>query len=183
MREVHRRIAAPQDWALELVKVTPGAPVDLDLRLESVMDGVLVTGSIAAPVTAECGRCLDPITSQLSAPVQELFSYEPDPEDEEAPVVDGDLIDLEGVLRDAVVLALPLNPVCDEDCPGLCPGCGIRLADADEGHHHDEVDPRWASLAALSVASELPPSADSDDNGGPTTADAPRPADPKTQES
>jgi uncharacterized protein len=164
MREVRRSVTAPADWALELVRVPAGDAVQLDLRLESVMDGVLVSGTVTAPV-------------------QELFSYEPDPDDDEAPVVDGDLLDLEAVLRDAVVLALPLNPVCDEECPGLCPGCGIRLADAEPGHRHEEIDPRWEALAALS-ASESPRSADSDDNGKTSAADAPRrPADPKTQES
>jgi uncharacterized protein len=183
MREVRRSVTAPADWALELVRVPAGDAVQLDLRLESVMDGVLVSGTVTAPVAAECGRCLDPISSELAAPVQELFSYEPDPDDDEAPVVDGDLLDLEAVLRDAVVLALPLNPVCDEECPGLCPGCGIRLADAEPGHRHEEIDPRWEALAALS-ASESPRSADSDDNGKTSAADAPRrPADPKTQES
>jgi uncharacterized protein len=183
MREVRRRVAAPDDWALELVRVPSGSAVELDLRLESVMDGVLVSGTVTAAVSAECGRCLDPISSQLAAPVQELFSYQPDPEDEEAPVVAGDLIDLTGVLRDAVVLALPLNPVCSEDCPGLCPGCGARLADAEPDHHHDAVDPRWAALAALSPTAETPRSTDSDDNGETSAADALSAADPKTQES
>jgi uncharacterized protein len=63
--------------------------------------------------------------------------------------LNGDLLDLEPVVRDAVVLALPFNPLCDPDCQGLCVSCGVRMADAEPGHSHDEVDPRWASLALL----------------------------------
>src|SRR5262249_1883964 len=145
MREVRRDVIAPDSWALELVRVPAGASVELDLRLESVMDGVYLSGTAVAPVSAGCGRCLDPISLELDAPLQELFAYEPDPEDAEAPVLDGDLIDLEGLLRDAVVLALPLNPLCEPDCRGLCPGCGARLAEVGPEHHHDAIDPRWAA--------------------------------------
>ncbi len=178
MREVRRQLSAPPDWGLELVKVPPGSPVELDLRLESVMDGVLVSGTVTAPLSAECGRCLEPIRTELSAAIQELFSYQPDPEDEEASTLDGDLIDLAGLLRDAVLLALPLNPVCDEDCPGLCSGCGARLAEVGSEHRHDQIDLRWAALAGLT-----PPSTDPDDNGKTSPADVPGAADPKTQES
>lgn len=160
MRELHRQVSAPTDWALELVRVPLGAAVELDLRLESVMDGVLVSGTVTAPVAAECGRCLEPIQTAMTAPIQELFSYQPDPEDAAAPVLDGDLIDLTDLLRDSVVLALPLNPVCAEDCPGLCAGCGARLADVGPDHGHPEIDSRWAALAGLD-----PSSADPDDNG------------------
>ena len=177
MREIHRDLTAPDTWALELVRVAAGAPVALYLRLESVMDGVYLSGTVSAPVSAECGRCLDPISLELEAPLQELFGYQPDPEDADAPVLDGDLIALEGLLRDAVVLALPLNPVCDPDCPGLCPGCGARLAEVGPDHHHDEIDPRWAALSALTSGpnsdTASPPSPNPDDNGGSTPAETP----------
>jgi uncharacterized protein len=149
MREDHLDIPAPDGWELGLVKVPPGAPLDIDLRLEAVMDGVLVTATAEVPVTAECGRCLEPIETVVSVPVQELFGYEPDPADAEAPVLDGDLLDLEPVVRDAVVLALPVNPLCEPDCEGLCATCGARMADVEPDHRHDEVDPRWAALALL----------------------------------
>jgi len=149
MRTLDRDVAAPADWGLELVTVPAGAAVQLRLRLESVMDGVLVSGDVTAPVTAECGRCLEPLRTALRVPVQELFAYEPDPADADLPVLTGDLLDLEPVLRDAVVLGLPLNPVCDENCPGLCPGCGAKRADLPPDHSHDDIDPRWEALTRL----------------------------------
>jgi uncharacterized protein len=149
MIEVHRAVAAPSDWQLELVSVPTGAAVELDLRLESVMEGVLVSAEVRAPLAAECGRCLEPVTDLLEVSLAELFSYEVDADDDEAPVLDGDIIDLEPTLRDAVVLALPINPVCDEDCLGLCVTCGERLADLAPDHGHAVVDPRWAALSDL----------------------------------
>src|SRR5436305_10095814 len=83
MRHVQRTIEAPGDWQLELVRVPAGSPVDLDLRLESVMDGVLVSGTVEVSVAAECGRCLDPLREQLDVEVQELFAYEPADRDDE----------------------------------------------------------------------------------------------------
>jgi uncharacterized protein len=149
MLELHRDLSAPSEWELELVRVPPGSPVRLDVRLESVVDGVLVSGTLRASLAAECGRCLEPVTEDLEVDIAELFAYEPDPDDAEIPVLDGDFLDLEALLRDAVVLALPLNPVCDDDCAGLCVTCGERLADAGPDHGHDAVDPRWAALSAL----------------------------------
>jgi uncharacterized protein len=149
MSRVRRTVPAPADWSLELVRVPTGAEVELDLRLESVMEGVLVTGVAEAPVAAECGRCLEPVAERVTVDVQELFGYAPAPDDAEAPTVDGDFLDLAELLRDAVVLALPLNPVCEDGCAGLCPGCGGKLAELDEDHAHDAPDPRWAALGAL----------------------------------
>jgi DUF177 domain-containing protein len=154
MREVRRELPAPPGWSLELVSVPVGVPVVVDLRLESVMDGVLVTGTVTAPVDAECGRCLDPVHSEVVASIQELFAYEPDPQDEDALGLDGDFIDLAPVARDAVVLSLPINPLCDEDCLGLCAVCGARLADVEPDHSHDNLDSRWAALAGLSDATD-----------------------------
>ena len=149
MRAVRRTLPAPAGWGLELVQVPAGTDLDLDLRLESVMDGVLVSGVIRAEVTAECGRCLTPVTDTVEADVQELFAYAPDAADEETSALDGDFLDLEPVVRDALVLSLPLNPLCDDDCAGLCADCGERLAELDPDHSHETADPRWAALAAL----------------------------------
>jgi uncharacterized protein len=154
MLELRRELPAPPDWELELVKVPVGAAVSLELRLESVVDGVLVSTDLRAPLEAECGRCLEPITDVLELSVAELFVYEPDPDDDEVPVLDGDLADLAPVLRDAVVLALPLNPVCDETCAGLCPTCGARLDDVEPDHTHDTADPRWAALSRLTTTTD-----------------------------
>jgi len=156
MRRVLRTVPAPAGWGLELVEVPGGAEVQLDLRLEAVMDGVLVSGAVSASVRAECGRCLAPVTDKIDVDVQELFAYEPGPDDaDEVGTFDGDLIDLEPVVRDAVLLGLPINPVCTEDCAGLCPGCGEPIARLAADHSHDETDPRWAVLAALDTDSDM----------------------------
>ena len=169
-------VPAPADLQLELVRVPVGAEMRLDLRFEAVSEGVLVTGTATAPVTGECARCLIPLTDTVTASFTELYLYDErphgsrsgdkhdkrdknhrhgarewvdesaEPDDEELSL-DGDLLDLEPVLRDAVVLALPMSPLCQEDCPGLCVECGARLADAGPAHRHqDAPDPRWAAL-------------------------------------
>ena len=163
MVTVSRTVEAPDDLGTDVIAIPPGQPVELDLRLESVVEGVLATGSVRAIATGACVRCLDPLTTEVSATFQELFAYAEraahhhevaaeDDEDEVRELV-GDLIDLEPVLRDAVVPALPFQPVCREDCPGLCSECGARLAD-DPNHHHDAVDPRWAALQSLTSDTE-----------------------------
>jgi uncharacterized protein len=150
---------APADLGIEVLRVPEGASVELDLRLEAVMEGVLVTGSVSAELEGECVRCLETIREDLTVDFQELFVYEEsdadtDPGSEEGAVagrLQGDLIDLEPLLRNTVVLELPLKPLCREDCPGLCIECGARLAD-DPDHQHDEpIDPRWAALRGLTT--------------------------------
>ena len=153
-----RTVEAPEDLGTDVIAIAPGQPIELDLRLESVVEGVLVTGSARATATGACVRCLDPLSRELSVPFQELFAYAdraehhhevaPSDDDDDVHELVGDLVDLEPVLRDAVVPALPFQPVCREDCPGLCSECGARLAD-DPDHHHDVVDPRWAALQNL----------------------------------
>jgi uncharacterized protein len=155
MRTVQRTVAAPAGWELDLVGVPVGSDVQLDLRLEAVMDGVLVSGTVVAAIKAECGRCLTPVEGQVEVEVQELFAYEPAPDGDEIALVDGDLINLEPLARDAVVLGLPFNPVCRDDCAGLCTGCGEPLADLPAGHRHDDIDPRWAALAAVDTEPEM----------------------------
>ncbi|PZF83269.1 metal-binding protein [Jiangella anatolica] len=150
-------ITVPAPAGLDLggvVGVPEAADVELDLRLESVMEGVLVSGTVRAPYSGECVRCLEPVDGEVVAEVQELYVYperadDPDTEtDDEELRVEDDLIDLEQPVRDAVVLTLPQSPVCRDDCPGLCPDCGARLAD-DPDHAHESTDPRWAALAGL----------------------------------
>jgi uncharacterized protein len=161
LKRLTRSVAAPKDLGIEVVGVPEGATVEIELRLESVMEGVLVSGTARAPLTGECVRCLEPLERKLEVDFQEMYSYpeadargrvsaEPvgEESEEETLYVEDDLFDLEPVLRDAVVLALPLQPVCQEDCPGLCAECGARLAD-DPDHHHETVDPRWAALQGL----------------------------------
>ena len=116
------------------------------------MEGVLVTGTAKAGLEGECARCLEEIHDDVVVDFQELFVYEESDtaeEDSGTSRLEGDLLDLEPLLRDAVVLSLPFQPLCQDDCPGLCTECGARLAD-DPGHQHDEaIDPRWAALEGL----------------------------------
>ena len=159
MEQVQRTVEAPADLGTDVIAVPAGAPVELELRLESVVEGVLVTGSARATATGACVRCLDPVDHEVDVRFQELFAYAdraahhhevaPGEDETEEHTLEGDLFDLEPVLRDAVVPALPFQPVCRDDCPGLCSECGARLAD-DPQHHHDVIDPRWSALSALS---------------------------------
>lgn len=160
-REVTRTVPAPADLGIEVLAVPEGSPVELDLRLEAVVEGVLVTGTARTRLAGDCVRCLEPITDpdvvDVDARFQDLFVYDdesrratPDDEDDGTQRMQGDLLDLEPVLRDAVVLGLPFQPLCREDCPGLCAECGARLADDPEHDHGEPIDPRWTALAALS---------------------------------
>jgi uncharacterized protein len=154
MEHLERAVEAPADLGTDVIGVPEGAPMELDLRLESVVEGVLVTGSARVTAAGACVRCLDPVSLELDARFQELFAYadraahhhevgDDEDESEERTLV-GDLLDLEGVLRDAVVPALPFQPVCR-----------ARLAD-DPDHHHDVVDPRWSALSALASDQATP---------------------------
>lgn len=162
MRQVSRSLSAPTDLTLGgVVGVPEGTGLVLAARVESVLDGVLVSGTATAAFVGECVRCLDPVRGEIAAEFQELYVYPDRLIDDAADVnsidgelvVEGDLIDLEQPFRDAVVLALPHTPLCRDDCPGLCAQCGARLAD-DPGHRHDSIDPRWAALTGLLSAGE-----------------------------
>lgn len=163
MTRVSRAVPAPADLGLGgVVEVPEGADIELVLRVESVMEGVLVTGTAQARYTGECARCLDPVAGELEVDVQQLYVYDSpgddldDEADEDAMSVLDDMIDLEQPVRDAVVLAMPHAPLCRDDCPGLCAQCGARLAD-DPGHQHDITDPRWAALTGLVAEDESKP--------------------------
>jgi uncharacterized protein len=159
MRTVDRVVTAPPGLGLALIEVPAGADLRLRLRLESVTEGVLVSGTVTTTAAGECGRCLRPITVDLDVTIQELFAY-PDSttdattDDDEIGRLQGDLVDLEPAVRDAVVLALPATPLCRDDCPGLCPECGAHWDDLPEDHHHRQDDPRWAVLNTLTLTEE-----------------------------
>ncbi|MCW2711805.1 MAG: hypothetical protein JWQ67_427 [Marmoricola sp.] len=155
---------APAELGIEILGVPEGSSIDIDLRLEAVMEGVLVTGTARATLAGECARCLEPIEDTITVDLQELFVYD-DPNhaarenelDDEVSRLERDLIDLEPLLRDAVVLALPFQPLCRDDCPGLCIDCGARLADDPDHRHEAPVDPRWAALGNVAVDPEEAP--------------------------
>jgi uncharacterized protein len=153
MRKLHRDARAPAGLGTDVIGIPEGTDLEFDLRLEAVMEGVLVSGTVRGRAVGECVRCLENVDQPVDAELQELYLY-PDrvvrgEDDEDVRELENDLIDLEPAVRDAVVLALPFQPVCREDCPGLCSECGARLGD-DPDHHHDSADPRWAALQALS---------------------------------
>ena len=149
MRE--RQIDAPATEAFgnAVIGVKQGAPLHLELRLESLHDGILVTAEADALVEGECIRCLDPISDTLRVDIAELFAYSED-EAFDYTVVD-DHVDLEPLVRDAVVLALPFQPVCRPDCPGLDPETGEKLADDPDRKPAERLDPRWSVLEAFKL--------------------------------
>ncbi|GAB3664305.1 DUF177 domain-containing protein [Nocardioides korecus] len=153
---------APADLGIEILGVPEGSEVEFDLRLEAVMEGVLVSGTAQARLVGECSRCLGPIEDDVHVDLQELYVYDDlrdhrgDEQDDDVNRLEDDLVDLEPLLRDAVVLALPFQPLCQDDCPGLCTECGARLAD-DPDHGHDAaIDPRWAALGGLTTTESAP---------------------------
>ena len=154
MRTYHRDVPAPPDdrrIGLDVIGVPAGATISLDVRLEAVTEGVYVSGTVSAPLSGECARCLEELTDELTVEIGELFAYPDSATDEttdedELPRVVDEHVDVEQTVRDAVVLALPLAPLCTDDCAGLCPDCGGRRADLGPDHGHETLDPRWAAL-------------------------------------
>jgi uncharacterized protein len=151
MRRYHREVPLPAGLGLSVIGIPAGECVVLNVRLESVVEGVLVSGTVSATITGQCARCLEPLTDSVEVGLTELFAYPDtatedttDP-DEISRVVD-DLVDLEPVIRDTVLLALPQAPLCRADCPGLCPECGGKRAELGADHRHETIDSRWAAL-------------------------------------
>ena len=147
MREYKLDIDVPEPMGEGVVRVSVGTEMDVDVRLESVHEGILATGDVFADAEGECSRCLEPITLPVEVDFQELFAYSLTNEDDF--VVQDEQIDLEQVIRDAVVLSLPFQPVCSKDCLGLCPDCGVRLADNPQHVHEAAIDSRWIALEEL----------------------------------
>ncbi len=155
MKEIITDVPAPDGMGSDVIGVPPASPIALELRLESVVEGVLVSGTATVTVAGECGRCLEPIEQELVIDVQELYLYPGmEPDDTDASRMEGEVLDLEPLIRDEVVLELPFMPLCQEDCAGLCPTCGANL-NADPDHTHgDAIDPRWGDLAGWQSAQD-----------------------------
>ena len=164
MWEANVTLKAPADMGVALAQVDPDSALLAEVRLESVLDGVLASINVDYTVIAECARCLEPLQWQDSSECVELFLYpetdsrgreilpsgsDVDEGDSESVsrFVLNDSVDLEEVIRDAIVLDLPLKPLCDPGCAGLCPTCGEKRDDGD--HDHAVMDPRWAALDSL----------------------------------
>ena len=161
-------IPAPVAIGLPLIAVPEGDLLELDIRLESVTEGVLVTADLYTVAVGECIRCLDPVEVIIDKQIRELYRYEPtndrgrkkrkdgediDLEDEDELQMEGEVADLELPIIDAIILDLPVNPLCSEDCQGLCQECGQKWAELPEDHAHEVVDARWAGLGKLDFGS------------------------------
>ncbi len=170
MKEYELDIVVKENFGVELISVLAGEVIEIDARLESVTEGVLLSADVYAVAQGECIRCLDPVEIVIERKIQELYNYEPTNErgkkkrksstedltSEDLDVADefmmeGDILDLETPIRDAIVLSLPSNPLCSQDCLGLCPDCGGKWADLPEDHAHEVIDARWASLGGLTL--------------------------------
>ena len=163
MREYSFSIEDHGGLGFDVLSIPKDEPIDIDLKIESVSEGVLVSAHIESIAIGECGRCLEPLEFDINEDFQELYEYEKDRRDSgkkknsdsdevdelEVRQMDGDQIDLDGPIRDAIILNLPLNPLCSADCKGLCPDCGEKLASLPADHAHEKVDARWAALGDL----------------------------------
>lgn len=144
------RFAAPiGDAGVPLATVAADADVAFDLRLESLVEGIRVRGTARPPVRVECARCLKVLDADPSVEIDDLFVIGASRDDDDVFAIEDDTIDLEPAIRDAVMLALPVNPLCREDCRGLCTTCGADRNDVDCGHSEQRVDVRWEALARL----------------------------------
>ena len=142
------RVEVPSEGLTVLDSVVPaGAPIDVDVVLESLSDGIVVTGRVSAPWEGACRRCLGAAMGTLDLLVREL--YQPEPHSDDAYPIEGDQLDLEPLVREALLLELPLAPLCRADCAGLCPECGADRNEVDCGHRLQTHDPRWEALDQL----------------------------------
>jgi uncharacterized protein len=152
LRRFDFEIKLDEPFGVGAVTLPKGSELQLSGRLESVHEGVLVTGLAESEAKTECSRCLDPLSLPVEVDFQELFAYSRYSEDDFE--IQEEKIDLEPVVRDAVVLSLPFQPVCKESCLGLCAECGLKLADDPNHVHEAAIDSRWSELTKLQITEE-----------------------------
>lgn len=183
MREYQLDVDAPFRVGVPLIAVPEGDLIELDVRCESVTEGVLITADIFAVAMGECIRCLDPVELEIDRKIQELYRYQPtddkgrktrqsdkgrnsnrngnrkddevegDLDEADVLYIEGEQANLEIPILDAIILSLPVNPLCDEECLGLCPDCGEKWENLPDDHSHGAVDIRWAGLENLDLGS------------------------------
>ena len=137
------------DLRIELAAVPEEKPVEGRFLLESVVEGILVTGTVAGRMSLSCARCLRPFDSAFEVEVRELFSADAPPGGDEYPLQPEGAVDVEPMVRDAVMLALPFSPLCRPDCLGLCERCGGDRNTGECACPEAVTDPRWAALDGL----------------------------------
>ena len=147
LRRIELRFPAPEALDNSIAAIVVGEELSISGRLESVHEGILVTGNVSSEAKSECSRCLDPLKLKVDVEFQELFAY--NLTDEDDLTISDEIIDLEQVVRDAVVLSLPFQPICSNDCEGLCIECGEKLTNNPQHAHEAPVDPRWNALKNL----------------------------------
>ena len=152
MRELDTHVELPEALGAGLAVVPKGGKVELFLRLESVHEGIYVSGGLKTRATADCSRCLEPMSVPIQVDIQELFAYSLEVEDDF--VIQDQTIDLEQVIVDSVVLNLPFTPICSADCLGLCPDCGVKMNENPNHQHEAPIDSRWSALEKLAQERE-----------------------------
>lgn len=148
-KRVHLEVPAPVAYGEAVARVSQGEPMVVDLLMESVHEGIWVTGTVATVAHAECVRCLDPATIDITGTIEELFAYLPD--DSYDYQVVQETIDLNQVVLDQVVCELPFQPVCSPECPGLDPKTGLKRVAGEIDVEQAPIDPRWESLTRLKL--------------------------------
>jgi uncharacterized protein len=151
--DVHRSIEA-EGLTLTDVAVPDGAEVSLDGELESIHEGVVLTAVATVPWVGACRRCLRQVEGVATVDLREV--YETHPVDGETWPLEHDHVDVGPLLHDTALLALPLAPLCADDCAGPAPDAYPTAAGGDDEAQVDEADgpprdPRWAALDDLDL--------------------------------
>lgn len=169
-QDVDVTFPAPEGIGDDIIGVRAGDDVTISGRFDSIVDGLILTATISARVHAQCSRCATPLTRMWPVDVTTFFPYdapeaantkgeveiiagEEESEDVYPLTHNGAFADVEALIRDTYVEALPSQPLCKPDCKGLCSQCGVNLNDEPD-HHHDVTDIRFASLEALKAQLE-----------------------------